>query len=276
FNTKKHQSAKNAFEKDFFKLMNNLVYSKTMENVCKYQDVKLITMNNKQDKKKFINQICKPFFKYARQLGGTLYNYVKEKYRNNAKLGYMDTDSFIYLVETKDIYKDMTERPNMFDLNNSKIIGLFKDKTSGNVITESYHIRTKSYYYVLADKFIKSKHKRVTKKGMSKMASKTYFSTLGGSLLNETVNKAEIFNPITQVYHDCFFRNEALCLIDTKHWILSDEVTSLPYNHWCIRVYKNMVKDNIPHEEVKKKTMRYRPSKKYQNKYVSHISSSLQ
>ena len=72
FNTEKRQGAKNAFKKDFFKLMNNLVYNKTIENVRKYQDVKLIAMNNEQDEKKFINQICKPSFKYARQLGNTL------------------------------------------------------------------------------------------------------------------------------------------------------------------------------------------------------------
>ena len=66
FNTEKRQGAKNAFEKDFFKLMNNSVYGKTMENVRKYQDIKLMAMNNEQDEKKFINQICKPSFKYAR------------------------------------------------------------------------------------------------------------------------------------------------------------------------------------------------------------------
>src|SRR5271154_4476825 len=96
----------------------------------------------------------------------------------------MDTDSFIFQVEIENIYKDMAERPDLFDLNDSKTIGLFKDKTPGNVITESMHIRAKSYHYILADKSTKSKHKGVSKRGMSEMATDIYFPSLEGSLLD--------------------------------------------------------------------------------------------
>ncbi|UZO27485.1 uncharacterized protein OCT59_019678 [Rhizophagus irregularis] len=107
----------------------------------------------------------------------------------------------------EDIYKDMVERPDLFDLNDIKTIGLFKNETPGNVITESYHIRAKSYHYVLADKFTKSKYKGISKKGMSDMAKDTYFPSLGRTLLDDTVEKDEIFDPITQVYRDCQFEN---------------------------------------------------------------------
>ncbi|CAJ0829591.1 3257_t:CDS:2, partial [Entrophospora sp. SA101] len=68
-------------------------------------------------------------------------------------------NSFIFMTETEDIYKDMAERPDLFDLNNSKVIGLFKDEFPNNVIAKSYQIRSKLYHYVLADKTTKSKHK---------------------------------------------------------------------------------------------------------------------
>ena len=318
FNTEKRQGAKNAFEKDFFKLMNNSVYGKTMENVRKYQDVKLMKMNNKRDEKAFFKKVSKPSFKYGRPMGDSLvgahmgkasvtlnkpiivgasvlglskllmyhfwYGYVKERYGNNAQLGYMDTDSFIFQVETEDIYKDMAERPDLFDLNDTKTIGLFKDETPGNVITESFHIRAKSYHYVLADKTTQSKHKGVSKKGMGEMAEKTY---------------PESESPMTQVYRDCLFGNKvfyaknvgirskdhvlslvksekkALCPIDTKRWILTDGISSIPFRHWRTTAYKRLLEHGTSHEEAEKIAIYSRLPEKYQNECVDHISSSI-
>src|ERR1043165_4734635 len=83
----------------------------------------------------------------------------------------------------------MAERPDIFDLNDSKTIGLFKNETSDSVITESMHIRSKLYHYVLTDKSTKSKYKGVSKKGMGEMAIDTYMPSLEGSLLDDPIDK---------------------------------------------------------------------------------------
>ena len=57
FNTQKRMNAKNSFEKDFFKLMNNSVFGKTMENLRKRVDVRLVS-----DQNKLAKLVSKPTF----------------------------------------------------------------------------------------------------------------------------------------------------------------------------------------------------------------------
>ena len=148
FNTELRKKANNEFEKDFFKLMNNAVFGKTMENVRKHRDIKLVKTDKKRNKlvsdpnyhtmkvtddslaiiemKKVKVKMNKPIY-----LGLSIldiskitmyefwYDFMKSKYGNRAKLFYMDTDSFIINIKTEDFYEDISENViERFDTSN--------------------------------------------------------------------------------------------------------------------------------------------------------------
>ena len=171
-NTKLRTEAKNYFEKDYFKLMDNSVFGKTMENVRNHRDIKLVTTNERRNKlvsepnyhrtKHFSENLLavemrktkilmnKPVYlgKAILDISKALmyefwYDYIKPKYDQNAKLCYMDTDSFITQIFIENFYKDVAmDVKRWFDTSgydqndkrplpvgiNKKIIGMFKDE----------------------------------------------------------------------------------------------------------------------------------------------------
>ena len=137
-NTELREKAKNDFEKDFFKLMNNSVFRKTMESVRKHKDIKLVTTDKRRNRlvsepnyhtanwfsenvlaiemKKTKVKMSKPVYLGLSilEVCKTLmyefwYDYMKPKYDDNVKLCYMDTDSFIMHIKIKDFYKDIAD-----------------------------------------------------------------------------------------------------------------------------------------------------------------------
>ena len=136
-NTNLRAKANNDFEKDFFKLMNNLVFGKTMENIRNRKDIKLIS--NRDKARKYVakpnfqgfNIFCENLmaihmkktsltFNKLVYLGLCIldlsktiiyefhFNYIKPKYGSKANLLYTDTDSLMYEIETEDFYKDIS------------------------------------------------------------------------------------------------------------------------------------------------------------------------
>ena len=135
-NTNLRTQAKNNFEKDFFKLMNNSVFGKTMENIRNRVNVKLVnteeqfkklTAKPNYESRKIFNEnlisvhmkktsltMNKPVYlgMSILDLSKTLmfdfhYKYIKPKYSKKAKLLFTDTDSFLYEIQTEDFYKDI-------------------------------------------------------------------------------------------------------------------------------------------------------------------------
>ena len=108
------------------------------------------------------------------------YDYVKIKYQDKARLYYVDTDSFVVNIKTKDFYKDTSQDVNKrFDTSNytfdrslstginKKVIGLMKDELGGDIITEFVASRPKACSYV-TNNFIEMKKAKGTKKKSSK------------------------------------------------------------------------------------------------------------
>ena len=129
-NTNLRKEAKIEFEKDFFKLMNNSVFGKTMENVRKHRDIKLVTTEKRRIKlvsepnyhttKQFSENVKakvkmnKPVYLGMSMLdiSKTLmydfwYNYLRPKYTDKAKLCYMDTDSLVVNISIENFFEDI-------------------------------------------------------------------------------------------------------------------------------------------------------------------------
>ena len=123
-NTKLRKEAKINFGKDFFKLMNNTVFGKIMKNVRNHRDMKIVTTNKQGNKlaseanyhttkhipkNVLIMEIKKGEVKRNKPIYLAIlildiskilmyefwYHYIKLKYGDNAKLCYMDADSFV-------------------------------------------------------------------------------------------------------------------------------------------------------------------------------------
>ena len=151
-NTELRKLAKDDFGKDLFKLMNNAVFGKTMENIRKYRDIKLVTTDKKRNKlvsepncytinyisedlstiemNKMKVKMNKPIY-----LGLSIldiskiltyefwYDYMKPKHNDNVKLCYMNTDSFVMnIIKTNDFYKDIAnDVEKRFDTSNYEV-----------------------------------------------------------------------------------------------------------------------------------------------------------
>lgn len=164
-NTELRKAAKTAFQQDLFKLLNNSVFGKTLEDSENRVDVKLInqwddTMNKTKKHLSASKLIARPNFHSASVFSENLvaiqmnpervildkpiyigfavlelskshmyefhYSVIKPYYKNSVQLCYTDTDSFIYKIETSDFYEDLKQNfLEYFDTSNYKPNNVF-------------------------------------------------------------------------------------------------------------------------------------------------------
>ena len=276
FNTEKRTMAKNSFEKDFFKLMNNSVFGKTMENIRKRSNIKLETDPDHLLKltrqpmyvssKIFDENLVGVQMKKARlvlnkpsyvgfsilDLSKTLmydfhYNYIRKKYPD-AKLLFTDTDSLFYHIKAEDLYSDLYKDKERFDnsdypkssefffAENKKVIGKFKDEAAGDPITEFVGLKSKMYSYKTENKENK------TAKGVKKNVIK---SELSLSDYRDTLQKCNTMRhkmrTIRSEYHQISsyqINKVSLSPFDDKRYILDDGISS--YAYWNHKINNNL------------------------------------
>ena len=133
------------------------------------------------------------------------YDNLKPKCGENAKLCYMDTDSFIVHVKTDDIYEDIAEDvETRFDISNfaldrlllkrkkKKIFGLMKGELGVKIMTKIFELRAKTYSYLI-DKGSGDKKAKGTKKCVIKRKLKfeNYKNCLEANQLENKINYLE-------------------------------------------------------------------------------------
>ena len=274
FNTQKRTQAKNSFEKDFFKLMNNSVFGKTMENIRKRVDVRLVT-----DEKKLLKMASKPTYVSSKifnenlvavhkiketltlnrpayvgmcilDLSKTLmydfhYNYIKEKYCNKARLLFTDTDSLTYEIEAEDVYRDFWNDKDRFDNSDYPESSPYFDKTNKKVIGKfkdeaagipiTEFVGLRSKMY----SYIKDNQKvEKTAKGIKKNTIKNDIKH--EDYKNVLINNKQIHHTmktIRSINHQLGsyeLNKVSLSCFDDKRYIANNGIKSHAYGHYCI------------------------------------------
>ena len=250
-----------------------------MENVRNHRDIKLVTSDKRRsilasepnyhsskciskdlmiiEMRKVEVKMNKPIYlgQAILDISKTLmyefwYDYIKPKYKEKARLCYMDTDSFVIYIKTEDFYKDIAnDVERWFDTSNydekderplpvgknKKVIGLFKEELGGKIIIEFCALRAKAYAYRLDDDTEKKKAKG-TKKCIVKR--EITFKNYMDSLFNDEViikSQQRIRSDHHRVYTE-EVNKIALSSNDDKRLQTFDRITTYPYRRPAIKV----------------------------------------
>ena len=263
FNTEKRMNATNEFEKAFFKLIINSVYGKTMENVRKRVNAKLIN-----DEKKYLKVVSGPSFMSQKILDKNLvavhkikpvlllnkpiyigfsilelskmimydwhYNYFVKKF--DCSLLFTDRDSLVYeLKGVDDLYEHFDKKlfdfsgydkkSAYYDGTNKKVIGKMKDEMSGRAIAEFVGLRSKMYSIATVDD-----EKLVRSKGVKKelMHSEFVDVLFGKKVVRHCMKRILAKGNRIGTYDVCKI---SLSCFDGKRYVSEDGMSSYAYGH---------------------------------------------
>ena len=274
FNTRQRSSARNDFEKDFFKLMNNSMFGKTMENLRNRQKVELV--NTERRLKKIVAQPTFKSFTIFHQhllaversvseltlnrpiytgisvldLSKILmydwhYNFVKQHYPGDrSKLLFTDTDSLVYRIRTNDLYADMKQYQSKFDFSgyprDHSCYSSTNKKVIGKMKDELNGSLMREFVGLRAKMYsLQYDEKSMSKaKGVKKYVIKKNISHADyRDVLFNSTEYLHSMNGIRSQKHIIYTMRQnkrTLCAYDDKRYILEDAISSLPYRHYSI------------------------------------------
>ncbi|KAG8233740.1 hypothetical protein J437_LFUL003810 [Ladona fulva] len=273
-NTDRRKSAKNEFEKDFYKLMNNAVFGKTMENVRKRINLELVTSEKRLDKliskstfldrtifteslvavhlRKSIIKMNKPIYIgfCVLYLSKTLmydfhYRVMLPKYKTRLSLAYTDTDSFIYSIKMNDINEDMLDNLDMFDTSNYPKEHLcYSDKNKKIIgkLKDECNGKVMTHFIGLRSKLYSFKveggKEKKKAKGITKaVKEKSLNFDDYVRCLHEKLTEFRKMNVIRSKKHELYtmqMNKVMLNAFDDKRYICEDGINTLAWGHYKI------------------------------------------
>ena len=270
FNTKKRMAAKNDFEKNLFKLMNNSVFGKTMENLRKRVDVKLV-----KTAEEALKHISSPGYASHKVMEGGLvaihmhksklllnkpvyvgfsvlelskllmyefyYENLKPKYGDKCHLLYTDTDSLLLEIETEDVYEDILEDFDEYDTSDypkdHKLHSLKNKKVLGKMKDE-FAGKPVEEYVGLRPKMYSVKEYVKKAKGVKKyIVKKLITHDLYLKVLRTKKEERHKMNALRSYGHDIHnitMEKVSLSAFDSKRWICDDGINTLAFGHTAI------------------------------------------
>ena len=183
------------------------------------------------------------------------YDYIKLKYKDKAKLCYMDTDSFVIYVKAEDFYEDLANDiekwfdTSNYDYNrplpigkNKKVIGLFKDELGGNIMREFVGHRLKTYAYLMD---YDTENKKAKAKGTKKCIVKRelMFKNYKNCLLHEKI-RLESQQRFKSYCHNVY-TEQVVSINDDKNLQTLDKITAYPCGTNALEVYESEISSKI-------------------------------
>ena len=272
-NTIMRRQGTNDFEKNFYKLMSNACFGKTMENLRNRREILFVNTEKQAEKSllkptfksyQFIHNdlVCvsfalkKIFWSEPTPVGASIldlsklslykfhYEEMKPRFGDKIKVCYKDTDSLLYRVETENLYSEMASFKHLLDLSDYPEEHFLHDKTNKKVpltMTDELQGKVLSEVVCLRSKLCSIQFEggvRHSAKGVQKSVKKT----LNHELFKECLlKKGKVKRFMTQLRskdHQIVVsrvHKVALSSYDDKRYLLNDGIHSLAYGHYKIK-----------------------------------------